>query len=68
MQTVVEVDSLEELRTLLEKTLDSTIEAINFKYMGMDERNSWMTYMVTVDFPNTFPGCPVGWSDGIFDE
>lgn len=48
MKTAVEVKTLQELRNIIEKELQTELIAdLEFKYVGFDNRVNWNTYYVT---------------------
>ena len=68
MATVVEVESLDELKAIIEKDWELPIHSIRLKYYCYDSRINWDSYIVMITIVNNKSEFPVGFTNGTFKD
>lgn len=69
METVQEFGSSEELKIYLNDKygkFSDSVEDVKFRYLGMDSRINWDTYLVTIKLKSRTDFIAAGYTDGCF--
>ncbi len=64
METVIEINSLQELYDHVKKSFSRYPTRILFHYQGHDPRNKWDTYTVMAELEGNDHAFPIGQSNG----